>query len=57
MKKVGENQEMRNAYKILVKKPEGKRTAEYLGVYGSLILECILEEQVIKDVGWNHLAR
>jgi len=31
--------EIRNAYKILVGKPEGKRHPEELGVYGRIILE------------------
>jgi hypothetical protein len=36
--------EMRNAYKILVRKPEGKRLHEYLGVNQKIILEKILEK-------------
>jgi hypothetical protein len=34
--------EMRNAYDILVGKPEGKRHSEYLGVGEKIILEWIL---------------
>jgi hypothetical protein len=34
--------EMRNAYKMLVGKPEGKRSLEHLGVDGRIILEWIL---------------
>jgi hypothetical protein len=34
--------EMRNAYKILVGEPEGKRPLRYLGVDGNMILKWIL---------------
>jgi len=34
--------EMKNAYKILVGKPEGINHSEDLGVFGRIILECIL---------------
>jgi hypothetical protein len=33
---------MRNVYKILVDKPEGKSHSEDLGVYGRIILKQIL---------------
>jgi hypothetical protein len=32
-------QEMRNAYKVVAKKPEGKNHSEDLGVDGKIILE------------------
>jgi hypothetical protein len=35
---------MRNEYSILVRKPEGKRHAEELGVDGRIILEWILRK-------------
>jgi hypothetical protein len=35
--------EIRNAYKILVKKPEGKRPIEYLGLDVEIMLEWIFE--------------
>jgi hypothetical protein len=31
--------EMRNAYKFLVRKPEGRGTSEGLDVYGKIVLE------------------
>jgi hypothetical protein len=34
--------EMRNAYRILVRKPEGKNHSEDLGTDGKIILEWIL---------------
>jgi hypothetical protein len=34
--------EMRNAYRISVRKPEGKGPLEHLGVDGKIILEWIL---------------
>jgi hypothetical protein len=34
--------EMRNAYSILVGKPEGNRPLVRLGIDGKIILECIL---------------
>jgi hypothetical protein len=37
--------EMRNAYKILVRKSEGKRPLADLGVDGRIILKSILEKQ------------
>jgi hypothetical protein len=41
--------EIRNAYKILVGKPERKRDhAEYLGVDGKIILKWILEKWSVK---------
>jgi hypothetical protein len=36
--------EMRNAYKILVRKPEGKSPLKDLGIDGRIILEWILGE-------------
>jgi hypothetical protein len=36
--------EMRNSYRILVEKPEGKYEAEDMGVGGRIILEWVLEE-------------
>jgi hypothetical protein len=33
---------MKNEYKMLVRKPEGKRPLKDLGVYGKIILEWIL---------------
>jgi hypothetical protein len=41
--------EMRNAYKILIRKPEGKRSHGKLVVVEKIILECILEK-VWEDV-------
>jgi hypothetical protein len=38
--------ERRNAYKILVGKPEGEEYSEDLGVNESIILEWILRKQV-----------
>jgi hypothetical protein len=46
---------MRNTYKILVGKPEGKRRFENLGVGGKLILEWILgklEGKVCTGIIW-----
>jgi len=37
-------EEMRNAYKIFVGKPEGKNYSEDLGVDGKIILEWILRK-------------
>jgi hypothetical protein len=34
--------EMRNAYKILVEKPEGRDNSGYLAVHGNIITEWIL---------------
>jgi len=36
--------DMRNAYKILVRKSKGKKPSEDLGIDGKIILECILEK-------------
>jgi hypothetical protein len=36
--------EMRNVYKILVRKPEGKKPHEDLGIGGRLISECVLRK-------------
>jgi len=50
--------EMRNAYKILNWKPEGKRNHSVnLSVDGLKILEWILEKQVGKNVYRIHLAQ
>jgi hypothetical protein len=40
--------EMRNAYRILVKMPEGKRSLGKLGVDERIILKLILQEQNVK---------
>jgi hypothetical protein len=40
-------EEMRNAYKIFVGKPEGKNYSEDLGVDGRIILDWILENRVV----------
>jgi len=39
---VGRMEDMRTAYKILVREPEGKKPLEYLGVDERIILEWIL---------------
>jgi hypothetical protein len=44
--------EIRNAYNILVGRPEGKNHLEDLGVDRRMILEWIKE-----DVDWMHLAQ
>jgi hypothetical protein len=36
--------DMRNAYKILIGKPEGKRYAEVLGVDSRIICEWVLQK-------------
>jgi hypothetical protein len=46
-------EEIRNAYYILVGKPEGKNHSEDLGVDGRIILKWILG----KGVNWTHLAQ
>jgi hypothetical protein len=48
---------MRNAYNILVGKPEGKNHLEDLGVDGSITLEWILVKRGWKGVNWIHLAQ
>jgi len=45
---------MRNMYRILVGKPNGKNYSEDLGVDGRIILEWILGW---KDVEWVNLAQ
>jgi hypothetical protein len=43
---VGRMEEMRNAHKLLVRKPEWKRPLERpTHIYGRIILECILEKR------------
>jgi hypothetical protein len=46
---------MRNGYKILVGKPEGKIRLEDLGVDGKIILEWILGKRW-EDVNWMHVS-
>jgi hypothetical protein len=36
--------EMKNAYQILVGKPEGKRPLQHIGIDRKIILECILRK-------------
>jgi hypothetical protein len=43
--------EMRNMYKILVRKPEEKNHLGYLGMVGRIILKCICN-----NVDWVYLA-
>jgi hypothetical protein len=47
---------VRNAYEILVGKPEGKRPLGVLGIDGRIILERILGK-LREVVDWIHLAR
>jgi hypothetical protein len=47
-------EKMRNAYKTLVGKHEGKNHLEDLGVDGSVM---ILREIGLEGVGWIHLAQ
>jgi hypothetical protein len=46
--------EMRNTYKILVRKAEGKKSFEDLGKDGYIKME--LREIVWEDVDYTHLA-
>jgi CRISPR/Cas system-associated protein Cas7 (RAMP superfamily) len=48
--------DMKNAYKILVGKPEGKRQSEDTGIYGRIIL-MDLRETGLDDVDWIHMAQ
>jgi hypothetical protein len=49
-------EEMTNAFKILVGKPEGKKLLGNLGVDGKIILKC-LREIGWKSTDWIHLAQ
>jgi hypothetical protein len=46
---------VRNAYNILVGKPEGNRTFEDLAEDGRTVLD--LKEPGCKDVDWIHIAQ
>jgi hypothetical protein len=50
-------EEMRNAYKILAGKPEGRDHSEDLGTDGRIIFRVDLGEIVWEDVDWIHLAQ
>jgi hypothetical protein len=53
---VAHTKEMRNAYKILVRKPEGKTTLEDLGVNGMIIFRARLRPtRGPDDGGSKHL--
>jgi hypothetical protein len=49
--------EMRNAYKILVGKPEGKRPLGRLRHKWEVNIRVVLKEIVWEDVDWMHLAQ
>jgi hypothetical protein len=49
--------ENRNAYSILVGKPEGKRALGRPGVDGKIILEWVFREVGWERVDWIHLAQ
>jgi hypothetical protein len=46
-----------STYRILVRKPEGKRLLKNSGVYGRIILKWILEKRDGGGVDWMYLTR
>jgi hypothetical protein len=49
--------ERRNAYNILIGKPEGRVDSEDVGIDGRIILEWILGKHGRNDVDYMHLAQ
>jgi hypothetical protein len=54
---VARMREIRNSYKILVGKPEGKIPLEHLDVDGEDDIKTDLGKTGLKGVDWNHLAQ
>jgi hypothetical protein len=49
--------ERRNAYRVLVGKPEGRRHLEEPGIDERIILNWIFKKCDVKNMDWFHLAQ